>query len=118
MKNGSTNDQGRFDLSALLQPANAFAHPDDIVGDPDLTLNEKRAILSSWASDVCACEAMPELREQSSRRRVTFEDIADALRALDAAELQPLKKYQKLVRRRRILSGNHRKSEGNGSSAR
>jgi hypothetical protein len=45
------------DLDALLHPAQAFEHPSDVVNDPDLTLNEKRAILASWASDACAMEA-------------------------------------------------------------
>lgn len=56
----------KFDLDALLHPARAFAHPMDVVRDPDLTLNEKRAILSSWASDACAVEAAPELRSIAS----------------------------------------------------
>jgi hypothetical protein len=51
-----------LDLDELLHPANAFAHPSEVVSDPDLTLNEKRAILASWASDACAIEAAPELR--------------------------------------------------------
>jgi hypothetical protein len=34
-------------IDVLLHPAQTFAHPDDVVGDPDLTLNEKRAILAS-----------------------------------------------------------------------
>ena len=33
-----------FDLDTLLHPARAFAHPMDVVRDPDLTLNEKRAM--------------------------------------------------------------------------
>jgi len=53
-----------FDLDALLHPANAFAHPMDVVRDEDLTLNEKRAILASWASDACAIEAAPDACEQ------------------------------------------------------
>jgi hypothetical protein len=53
---------GKFDLDALLHPARGFAHPMDVARDPDLTLNEKRAILASWASDACAVEAAPELR--------------------------------------------------------
>ena len=47
------------DLDALLHPAQAFEHPRDVIGDADLTLNEKRAILASWASDACAVEAAP-----------------------------------------------------------
>jgi len=46
-----------FDLDNLLHPARAFEHPRHVIDDPDLTLNEKRAILASWASDACAIEA-------------------------------------------------------------
>jgi hypothetical protein len=53
---------GNFALDELLHPANAFGHPSEVVNVPDLTLNEKRAILASWASDACAIEAAPELR--------------------------------------------------------
>ena len=41
-------------FDALLHPARAYAHPKDVIADDDLTLYEKRAILSSWASDACA----------------------------------------------------------------
>jgi len=44
-------DDGAFDLTALLHPAQAFAKPMDVVSDLDLTLSEKRAILAAWASD-------------------------------------------------------------------
>ena len=50
------------DLDTLLHPSQAFEHPSDVVNVPDLTLNEKRAILASWASDACAIEAVPTLR--------------------------------------------------------
>jgi hypothetical protein len=68
----------------LLHPAQAFEHPRDVVHDPDLTLNEKRAILASWASDLCAVEAVPALRRPPrSQQVVTVDEILDALRALD-----------------------------------
>jgi hypothetical protein len=74
----------RDDLDALLHPAQAFEHPSDVVNDPDLTLNEKRAILASWASDACAIEAAPTLRCIPGRKEpVRFDDVMDALRALD-----------------------------------
>lgn len=74
------------DLHALLHPAQAFARPGDVVEDPDLTLNEKRAILASWASDACAVEAAPALRQApGTQAPVTVDEILDALRALDAA---------------------------------
>jgi hypothetical protein len=72
------------DLDALLHPAQAFEHPSDVVNDRDLTLNEKRAILASWASDACAMEAAPAFRRVPGQEKpVRFDDVMDALRALD-----------------------------------
>src|SRR5690349_17028864 len=92
-----------FDLDALLHPANAFAHPMDVVRDKDLTLNEKRAILASWASDACAIEAAPDLRVNSSRSVVRWDDIMDALRTLDKETenyARPLPHYKRVLARR------------------
>jgi hypothetical protein len=72
-----------FDLDTLLHPAQAFGQPSEVLADPDLTLNEKRAILASWASVACAIEAAPELRRSPAGPPVRFDDIMDALRALD-----------------------------------
>jgi hypothetical protein len=90
---------GKFDLDALLHPAKAFAHPMDVVRDPDLTLNEKRAILSSWASDACAVEAAPELRSIASGTIVRWDGIMDALRALDEEYglYKPLPHYKRVL---------------------
>jgi hypothetical protein len=82
-----TMDIGRtpaFEIDALLHPACAFGHPMDVVRDIDLTLYEKRAILSSWASDACAVEDVPELRQPFPAATVKFDDIMDALRVLDS----------------------------------
>jgi hypothetical protein len=73
----------RFELDELLHPAQAFDHPSDVVNDPDLSLNEKRAILASWASDACAIEAAPELRAGPRGAPVRFDEIMEALRELD-----------------------------------
>src|SRR6476469_6392250 len=72
-----------LDLDDLLHPAQAFAHPSDVVNDADLTLNEKRAILASWASDACSIEAAPALRPAAKGGHVRFDDIMEALRSLD-----------------------------------
>jgi hypothetical protein len=73
-----------LDLDDLLHPAQAFEHPQHVVEDPDLTLNEKRAILASWASDACAIEAAPALRQApGTRHPVRFDDVMNALRTLD-----------------------------------
>ena len=92
-----------FDLDALLHPANAFAHPMDVVRDEDLTLNEKRAILASWASDACSIEAAPDLRVNSSRSVVRWDDIMDALRTLDKETenyAKPLPHYKRVLARK------------------
>jgi len=92
-----------FDLDALLHPANAFSHPMDVVRDEDLTLNEKRAILASWASDACAIEAAPDLRVSSSSSVVRWDDIMDALRTLDKETenyAKPLPHYKLVLARK------------------
>ena len=72
------------ELDRLLQPSQAFDQPADVVNDHYLSLDEKRAILASWASDACAVEAVPALRHSPGGKRVvSFDDIMDALRALD-----------------------------------
>ena len=73
-----------LDLDDLLHPARAFAHPRDVVDDSDLTLNEKRAVLASWASDACAVEAAPALRHApGAAGSVSVDEILEALRLLD-----------------------------------
>ena len=82
MPRNRRND-GPFDLDALLDPARAFAHPLDVVSDPDLTLTEKRALLAAWARRACAAEAMPDPSRPAAATPVHYDDIVDALRALD-----------------------------------
>src|SRR6202012_4996881 len=53
LSDGSCNEPAK-NMTALLHPADAFIHPMDVVEDCDLTSDEKRAILSSWAADACA----------------------------------------------------------------
>ena len=76
----------------------------DVVRDPDLTLNEKRAILASWASDACALEAAPDLRVTTSGRVVRWDDIMDALRTLDREADgygRPLPHYKRVLAEKR-----------------
>ena len=99
------NNEDCLDLDDLLHPAHAFSHPADVVNDPDFTLNEKRAILASWASDACAIESVPALRCAPIKGGgpVAFDDVMDALRALDARAAETSSRYRRVVRRRRIL---------------
>ena len=75
-----------FDLDTLLHPASAFVHM-DVVRDADLTLNEKRAILASWASDACALEAAPDLRTNASGQPVRWDDITMHFASLTAKQI-------------------------------
>jgi hypothetical protein len=80
----ATASRSATDMDALFHPARAFDHPDEVVENPDLTLNEKRAILASWASDACAVDAAPALRRPpGSKRAVKVDEIFEALRTLD-----------------------------------
>ncbi|MBN9069022.1 MAG: hypothetical protein J0H60_21900 [Rhizobiales bacterium] len=71
-------------LDRLLSPARHFRHPDDVLTDKTMDLQEKRAILSSWASDACAIDSMPALRQPpGAERPISFDQIMDALCKLD-----------------------------------
>ena len=109
------NDRSHdYDLDDLLHPAQAFEHPSEVVHDPDLTLNEKRAILASWASDACAVEAAPELRLSPAGPPVRFDDIMDALHTLDREAGAEAARYRRVVRRH-TLFGRRRAGRGEGS---
>src|SRR4051812_43411947 len=95
-------------MDATLHPGSIYSHPSEVVDDPDLSLNEKRALLASWASDACAVEAAPALRRpRGAKAPVSFDEIMDALRALDrAAEAQRC--TTRTVRRRERTFGHDR----------
>jgi hypothetical protein len=96
------------DLDGLIHPSQVFDHPGDVLSDPDLSLNEKRAILASWAFDTCAIEASPELRRTPKGGLASFDTIMDALRTLDrefAATKSLRPELAKMQSRRRKLSG-------------
>lgn len=102
------------ELDALLHPSSAFDHPRDVVADPDLTRQEKRAILSSWASDACAVESAPALRRPpGAKRPVTFDEIVDALRSLDGDP--PPRPGGKSMRQRSGRSWSDRGQHGGGA---
>ena len=112
-------NDGGFDLDQLLHPAKAFEHPSAVVKDPDLTLNEKRAILASWASDACAVETAPTLRHPSNGKPVAFDEVMEALRSLDEEARAPSgrARYKKRLRFTEVtdrLTQRLRKASDNG----
>jgi hypothetical protein len=77
----------RTALERGIRPAVGFQNPDDVVKDPHLTLQDKREILSSWASDDSAVQDEPRLRWLlGTVEPVPLEDVIEALKRLDARE--------------------------------
>jgi hypothetical protein len=92
-------------LDRLLFPALHFSHPDEVVGDRTLDIQEKRAILASWASDACAVESMPALRKPpGAATPVTFDAVMDALRRLDDIRAEVASGFQERRDRERPQS--------------
>ncbi len=64
--------------------ARTYGRPRDVVADPDLTTDEKRAILAAWASDQNAVDPLPTLRRLCGTNiTADIDDVLDALCALD-----------------------------------
>jgi hypothetical protein len=71
-------------MEQVLHPGRNYERPAQVVADTRLSLTERRAVLSSWASDACAVDSNPLLRQPPCfSEPVTFEEIMDALAELD-----------------------------------
>lgn len=57
--------------------------PSDVLNHPRMSLDEKRALLSSWASDSHAVENQPTLRKLDNGRIIPVEEILHCLKELD-----------------------------------
>jgi hypothetical protein len=61
-----------------------YDSPDDVLHDAGLSIEEKRVILSSWASDMYVVESHPTLREiPGIPHKLHLKDILNALKRLD-----------------------------------
>lgn len=79
---------GDDDVDLLFHPRRRYERPADVLADPELSMEERRAILSSWASDACAVESAPALRRPPfAPAPVTFDEVMDALLKLDHATI-------------------------------
>jgi hypothetical protein len=78
-----------IDLASLLNPAEYFSSPGEVLEAPTLTVQEKRAILANWASDQYAVESVPALRElPGSNTLIALQDILTALKELDGPDME------------------------------
>ena len=74
-------------LERWLRPGIGFNHPRDVLKDPLLDPAEKRAVLSSWASDASAVQDEPTLRWLlGTAEPVPLTDVREALQRLDRWE--------------------------------
>jgi len=61
-----------------------YTFPHEVVEDPALGIQQKREILSEWASDACAIESFPTLRQlPGTPFPVTLSAVRDARLQLD-----------------------------------
>lgn len=82
--NDRTSIHGPDARARLLRPPIGFNHPSDVLKDPFLDPGEKRAVLSSWASDANAVPSRPTLRQSPTcDHAVPLSEILSALRRLD-----------------------------------
>jgi hypothetical protein len=71
-------------VEPLFHPVSHYDSPDDVLNDARLSTDEKRVILSSWASDMYVVESQPGLREiPGIPHRLRVNDILAALKQLD-----------------------------------
>ncbi len=80
------NTSGKTALHDVTQSQDLkdrWAHPMAVVRDPSMTIDEKRAILASWASDQRSVPNNPSLRQLGKSRLVEIDDILEALMRLD-----------------------------------
>lgn len=71
-------------IDPLFHPVSHYNSPGDVSHDARLSTDEKRVILSSWASDMYAVESQPALREVPGiPHRLRLADILAALKRLD-----------------------------------
>jgi hypothetical protein len=61
-----------------------FQRPDEVLVDPWMSRDEKRALLASWASDARAVPGLPSMRRLEDGSLIEVDEIFYALKALDA----------------------------------
>ena len=77
-----------YAIDGTMQANRFYDRPADVLADPSLTLAQRRAILSSWASDACAVPSSPPMRHAPfARSAVPIDEIMGALFELDRTEL-------------------------------
>ena len=80
----SQTDRTVDNLGPFFRPVSHYDSPAGVLNDARLSTDEKRVILSSWASDMYVVESHPALREiPGIPHRLRLDDILAALKQLD-----------------------------------
>lgn len=80
----SQADRSTNKVEPLFHSVSHYDSPEDVLDDAGLSTEEKRAILSSWASDMYVVESQPTLREVPGiSHRLRLDDVLAALKQLD-----------------------------------
>ena len=82
----SRNDGLSNEKLSVFAPQQLYENPEEIIHGSQLSIAEKRDILSSWASDARAVPDAPSLRRLDNGAVVSIRDILDALKVLDGFE--------------------------------
>jgi hypothetical protein len=83
-------DRTSKNVEPFSHPASHYNSPHDVLNDAQLSTDEKRVILSSWASDMYVVESRPALREiPGIPHRLRLDDILAALKQLDDEDDPP-----------------------------
>lgn len=77
-------DQAATMGPVVLVPGFRLCRPIDVVGAPSLSVDDRRAILAAWASDLYAVGSHPSLRHlPGTPSPVSIDEVQVALRELD-----------------------------------
>jgi hypothetical protein len=77
-------DHTTNNVKPLFHPVSHYGSPEDVLQDAGLSIEEKRVILSSWASDMYVVDSQPALREVPwIPHPLHLDDILAALKQLD-----------------------------------
>jgi hypothetical protein len=71
-------------LDPIFHPASHYLSPEDVLDDAGFSIEEKRLILSAWASDMYVVESQPAFREVPGiPHKLRLDDILAALKRID-----------------------------------
>ena len=82
-------DNVTLGLTSPIRTGVFLTRPMSVVLDPTITVEEKRALLASWASDARAVANRPELRQLDDGSLIQIDDITRALKELDVVPASP-----------------------------